>query len=117
MPVTAAVKVPANDASGEARRVLVIEDEAALVATLSYNLRKNGYDVVSATDGVAGLQAARRERPDIIVLDLMLPKMDGLEVCRRVRGESDVPILMLTAKGEELDRVVGLEMGADDYIA
>ena len=117
MPVTAPDKPPSGTpAATEARRVLLIEDEAALVATLSYNLRKNGYDVVSATDGVAGLQAARRERPDVIVLDLMLPKMDGLEVCRRVRGESDVPILMLTAKGEELDRVVGLEMGADDYL-
>jgi DNA-binding response OmpR family regulator len=117
MPVTAADKpTPGDRTATEGRRVLVIEDEAALVATLSYNLRKNGYDVVSATDGVAGLQAARRERPDVIVLDLMLPKMDGLEVCRRLRGESNVPILMLTAKGEELDRVVGLEMGADDYL-
>ncbi len=103
-------------AATDARTVLVIEDEAALVATLSYNLRKNGFNVVSAGDGVAGLQAARREHPDVVVLDLMLPKMDGLEVCRRLRAESDVPILMLTAKGEELDRVVGLEMGADDYL-
>ena len=106
-------------AGGTARaaaKVLVVEDEPSLVATLSYNLRKNGFEVVSATDGAAGLQAARRDRPDVIVLDLMLPKMDGLEVCRRIRGDSDVPILMLTAKGEELDRVVGLEMGADDYL-
>jgi DNA-binding response OmpR family regulator len=99
-----------------ARTVLVVEDEASLASTLSYNLRKNGFNVVSATDGVEGLQAARRDRPDMIVLDLMLPKMDGLEVCRRIRAESDVPILMLTAKSEELDRVVGLEMGADDYL-
>lgn len=101
---------------GAGAKVLVVEDEPSLVATLSYNLRKNGFDVVSATDGAAGLQAARRDRPDVVVLDLMLPKMDGLEVCRRIRGDSDVPILMLTAKGEELDRVVGLEMGADDYL-
>ena len=117
MPLTAPERPRVDEPSPtEGRRVLVIEDESALVATLSYNLRKNGYEVISETDGVAGLQAARRERPDLIVLDLMLPKMDGLEVCRRLRGESTVPILMLTAKGEELDRVVGLEMGADDYL-
>ncbi|MHB8378169.1 MAG: response regulator [Dehalococcoidia bacterium] len=108
---------PANrDLPRTTAKVLVVEDEPSLVATLSYNLRKNGFDVVSATDGVAGLQAARSERPDVVVLDLMLPRMDGLEVCRRIRGGSNVPILMLTAKVEELDRVVGLEMGADDYL-
>jgi len=94
----------------------VIEDEPALVSAISYNLRRSGYDVTSATDGVAGLQAARRERPDLVVLDLMLPSMDGLEVCRRLRAESAVPILMLTAKAEEADRVAGLELGADDYV-
>ncbi len=99
-----------------AKTILVVEDEASLASTLSYNLRKNGFNVVSAADGLEGLQVARRDRPDAIVLDLMLPKMDGLEVCRRVRAESDVPILMLTAKSEELDKVVGLEMGADDYL-
>jgi DNA-binding response OmpR family regulator len=98
------------------KTVLVVEDEVSLASTLSYNLRKNGFNVLSAVDGIEGLQTARRESPDVIVLDLMLPRMDGLEVCRRVRAESDVPILMLTAKGEELDRVVGLEMGADDYL-
>ncbi len=98
------------------KTVLVVEDEPSLVATLSYNLRKNGFNVMSSLDGVDGLQAARRARPDIVVLDLMLPKMDGLEVCRRLRAESDVPILMLTAKTEEFDKVVGLEMGADDYL-
>jgi len=98
------------------KTVLIVEDEASLVSTLSYNFRKNGFNVISAADGVEGLRAARRDQPDVIVLDLMLPKMDGLEVCRRLRTESDVPILMLTAKGEELDRVVGLEIGADDYL-
>jgi DNA-binding response OmpR family regulator len=107
---------PAAPSPTSAKTVLVIEDEASLASTLSYNLRKNGFNVSSAADGVEGLQAARRDRPDVIVLDLMLPRMDGLEVCRRIRAESDVPILMLTAKGEELDRVVGLEMGADDYL-
>ncbi len=99
-----------------ARTVLVVEDEPSLASTLSYNLRKNGFNVMSESDGVAGLQAARRGHPDVIVLDLMLPKMDGLEVCRRLRTESDVPILMLTAKSEEMDKVVGLEVGADDYL-
>ena len=103
-------------ASASGVTVLVVEDEASLASTLSYNFRKNGFTVLSAVDGLEGLQAARRERPDIIVLDLMLPKMDGLEVCRRLRADSDVPILMLTAKGEELDRIVGLEIGADDYL-
>ena len=105
---------PAEHPTG--KTVLVVEDEAALVSALSYNLRKEGFNVVTAGDGVAGLQAARRDRPDLVVLDLMLPKMDGLEVCRRLRAESDVPVLMLTAKGEEVDRVVGLEVGADDYL-
>lgn len=99
-----------------ARTVLVVEDEPSLASTLSYNLRKNGFNVMSESDGLAGLQAARRDHPDVIVLDLMLPKMDGLEVCRRLRTESNVPILMLTAKGEEMDKVVGLEVGADDYL-
>lgn len=99
-----------------ARTVLVVEDEASLASTLSYNLRKNGFNVVSAADGLEGLHAARRERPDVVILDLMLPKMDGLEVCRKIRADSDVPILMLTAKSEELDKIVGLEMGADDYL-
>jgi DNA-binding response OmpR family regulator len=103
-------------AAAGAKTVLVVEDEASLASTLSYNFRKNGYNVVTAADGLAGLQAARREQPDVIVLDLMLPRMDGLEVCRRLRADSDVPILMLTAKSEETDRVVGLELGADDYL-
>ena len=98
------------------RLVLLVEDEASLVASVSYFLRKDGFRVVAASDGLAGLQAARSERPDVIVLDLMLPAMDGLEVCRRVRAESSVPILMLTARTEETDRVVGLELGADDYM-
>ena len=98
------------------RLVLLIEDEESLVSSLSYYLRKNGFSVISATTGTAGLQAARADHPDVIVLDLMLPGMDGLEVCRRVRSESDVPIIMLTARTEELDRVVGLEVGADDYL-
>jgi two-component system alkaline phosphatase synthesis response regulator PhoP len=107
---------PATGHIAAAKTVLVIEDEESLVSTLSYNFRKQGFNVVTAADGYEGLLAARRDRPDVVLLDVMLPRMDGLEVCRRLRGESDVPILMLTAKGEELDRVVGLELGADDYL-
>ena len=99
-----------------AQTVLVVEDEASLSSALSYNLRKNGFNVLQAADGIEGLQAARSARPDVIVLDLMLPRMDGMDVCRRLRAESDVPIIMLTAKSEEMDRVVGLEIGADDYL-
>jgi DNA-binding response OmpR family regulator len=110
------VALESSEAARAAKTILVVEDESSLASTLSYNFRKNGFNVVSAADGVEGLRTARRDNPDVIVLDLMLPKMDGLEVCRRLRAESDVPILMLTAKGEELDRVVGLEVGADDYL-
>jgi DNA-binding response OmpR family regulator len=99
-----------------ASTVLVVEDEPSLASTLSYNLRKDGHNVLTAVDGAEGLRAARAEEPDVIVLDLMLPKIDGLEVCRRLRADSDVPILMLTARGEEMDRVLGLEIGADDYL-
>jgi len=109
-------ELPPQPPISGSRTVLVVEDEASLAASLSYNFRKNGFSVIAAGDGIQALQAARRDQPDVIVLDLMLPKMDGIEVCRRIRAESDVPILMLTAKGEELDRVVGLEMGADDYL-
>jgi len=98
------------------KTVLVVEDEASLASTLSYNFRKNGFHVMQAADGVEGLQAARTGKPDVIVLDLMLPRMDGIEVTRRLRADSDVPIIMLTAKSEEFDKVVGLEIGADDYL-
>jgi DNA-binding response OmpR family regulator len=99
-----------------ARTVLVVDDEQTLVATLKYNLEREGYRVVTATDGENAVTVARTERPDLLVLDLMLPVMDGLEVCRILRREMSVPILMLTAKGEEVDKVVGLELGADDYV-
>ncbi len=97
-------------------KVLVVEDEPTLVETLAYNLNRQGYTVVTATDGHAALAVARREQPDLIVLDLMLPGLDGFEVCRILRQEMNVPILMLTARTDEVDRVVGLEMGADDYL-
>jgi DNA-binding response OmpR family regulator len=97
-------------------KILVVEDDPTLLDTLEYNLTRQQYQVYTATDGVAALDVARQERPDLIVLDLMLPGLDGLEVCRILRQEMTVPILMLTARGEEVDKVVGLEVGADDYI-
>jgi len=97
-------------------KVLVVEDEPTLVETLSYNLARQGYAVVTAMDGRSALELARRELPDIILLDVMLPELDGIEVCRILRQEMAVPIIMLTARDEEIDKVVGLEVGADDYI-
>ena len=96
--------------------VLLVEDETNLADAVRLNLEREGFDVRMAKDGVGGLAEARREAPDIIVLDIMLPDLNGLEVCRALRRESDVPILMLTALGEEVDKVVGLELGADDYV-
>jgi two-component system response regulator RegX3 len=97
-------------------RVLVIDDEAAIRDAVEYALRTEGFDVESADDGEAGLRAALEAPYDVVVLDLMLPRMSGTEVCRRLRAGSAVPIIMLTAKGGELDRVLGLEIGADDYV-
>src|SRR5512136_819352 len=97
-------------------KVLVVEDDRTLLEVLQYNLRQQGYDVLTAADGAAGLDAARSSKPDLIILDVMLPKIDGYEVCRILRREMTVPIIMLTAKIEETDRVVGLEVGADDYV-
>lgn len=96
--------------------ILIVEDEQSLRETLAYNLKREGYDVLVAADGLVGLKLARSEKPDLLVLDIMLPGMDGLEVCRVLRQEMNVPILMLTARTEEIDRVVGLEVGADDYV-
>ncbi len=96
--------------------VLVVEDEENLLEALRYNLEREGYAVRTAIDGEQALLAARENRPEMVILDVMLPKLDGFEVCRILRRESDVPILMLTARGEEIDRVVGLELGADDYV-
>jgi DNA-binding response OmpR family regulator len=101
------------------RKILVVDDEPVLVETMAYNLEQAGYLVITAADGSTALEAARREPPDLIILDIMLPEMDGLEVCRQLRRESNTamtPIMMLTAKGDEIDKVVGLEVGADDYV-
>ncbi|MGZ5349608.1 MAG: response regulator [Actinomycetota bacterium] len=99
-----------------AARVLIVEDEPSLADSLRYNLDREGYDVTVATDGRAAIEAFRRERPSIVILDLMLPEISGLDVCRTIRDESDVPIIMVTAKDSEADKVTGLELGADDYV-
>jgi two-component system response regulator ResD len=98
-------------------RVLVVDDEAIVRDVLTRYLEKEGFRVDAAEDGEVALELAARSRPDIVVLDLMLPKVDGFEVFRRLRGLGDVPVVMLTAKGEEVDRVIGLELGADDYVS
>ncbi len=102
-------------ARGQAR-ILLVDDEQAVQTLLTYPLRKEGYEVVGALDGHAAFDRFSEQRFDLVVLDIMLPKLDGIEVCRRLRTRSKVPIIMLTAKGDEIDKVAGLEMGADDYI-
>ena len=97
-------------------KILVVEDEPSLQETLVYNLEKQGYTVEAVGDGRSALEAARLRTPDLIVLDIMLPELDGFEVCKILRKEMTVPILMLTARDDEIDRVVGLELGADDYL-
>jgi two-component system response regulator VicR len=97
-------------------RILIVDDEPPIVEVLAYNLKRENYQVVVARDGEEALAQARREQPDLVILDLMLPKLDGIEVCKALRRERDVPIIMLTARDGEIDRVVGLELGADDYV-
>jgi DNA-binding response OmpR family regulator len=106
-------KEPVTDRSA---RILLVDDEQSIQTLLSYPLRKEGYDVVQATDGRQALDRFEEQPFDLVVLDLMLPRIDGLEICRRLRSRSSVPIIMLTAKSDEIDKVVGLELGADDYI-
>jgi len=96
--------------------VLIVEDEAKIARWVETYFREAGFRTLVATDGTSGLAMARRERPDLVVLDLMLPGMDGLDVCRALRRKDDVPIIMLTARAEEADRLVGLALGADDYV-
>ncbi len=98
------------------KKILVIDDEPKIVEICQDYLKAAGFEVVTANNGLTGLAAARREKPDLIVLDLMMPGMDGLDVCRALRREGDIPIIMLTARVEESDKLVGLELGADDYI-
>ena len=98
------------------KTILIVDDEKPIVDILVYNLEKEGYKTLEANDGVAAVEIATNQKPDLILLDIMLPKMDGLTVCKKIRSSLNVPILMLTAKDEEIDKILGLEMGADDYI-
>jgi DNA-binding response OmpR family regulator len=97
--------------------ILLVDDEPLITDSLSYSLRREGFEVKAVTDGSSAIKAIEEDQPDLIVLDLMLPDISGLEVCRRLRTSSTTPVIMLTARGEEIDRVLGLEVGADDYLA
>lgn len=100
------------------KKILIIEDEANIRELVTYNLKANGYETLEAEDGITGITLAYKEKPDLILLDIMLPGKDGYEICRELRSEDiNIPIIMLTAKSEEVDKVLGLEFGADDYIA
>ena len=100
----------------EIKKVLVVDDEQAIIDVLVYNLKKEGYETLEANDGLTAVNIALEEKPDLMLLDIMLPKLDGLSVCKRVKNQLNIPILMLTAKDAEIDKIVGLELGADDYI-
>jgi two-component system response regulator RegX3 len=106
----------AADASTAVGPILVVEDEEALVGAICYQLQREGFDAVSAVDGLRGLDLFRERAPSLVILDLMLPHINGLDLCRIIRGESEVPIIILTAKDAEADKVAGLEIGADDYV-
>ena len=100
----------------EMKKVLVVDDEQSIIDVLVYNLKKEGYETIEATDGITAVNIALEQKPDLMLLDIMLPKLDGLSVCKRVKNHLNIPILMLTAKDAEIDKIVGLELGADDYI-
>ena len=98
------------------KTILIVDDEQPIREILVYNLKKEGYNTIEASDGITALNIALEQHPDLILLDIMLPKMDGLSVCKRIKNSYNVPILMLTAKDSEIDKILGLELGADDYI-
>ena len=100
----------------DAKTILIVDDEQPIVDILVYNLRKEGYNTIEASDGLTAVDMALKQKPDLILLDIMLPKLDGLSVCKRIKNSLNVPILMLTAKDGEIDKILGLELGADDYI-
>ena len=105
-----------NELSKEKKTILIVDDEKPIVDILVYNLQKEGYKTLEANDGLAAVDIALDKKPDLILLDIMLPKLDGLAACKRIRNFLNVPILMLTAKDEEIDKILGLELGADDYV-
>lgn len=98
------------------RKILIVDDEKNIVDIIAFNLKKDGYQVIKAADGEEGVKMALEENPDLILLDIMMPKMDGYEACKKIREKKNTPIIMLTARAEELDKVLGLELGADDYV-
>ena len=98
------------------RKILIVDDEKNIVEIIAFNLKKEGYQVIKAADGEEGVKMAMEENPDLILLDIMTPKMDGYEACKKIREKKNTPIIMLTARAEELDKVLGLELGADDYV-
>ena len=104
------------DLEKDKKTILVVDDEKSIVDILVYNLQKEGYNTLEASDGITAVDMALSEKPDLMLLDIMLPKLDGLSVCKRVKNSLNIPILMLTAKDEEIDKILGLELGADDYI-
>ncbi len=100
-----------------AKKILIVDDEPLIVDSLTYSLRREGFDVMGVGDGQQALEAVENYQPDLIVLDILLPGINGMEVCKQIRAKSTIPVIMLTARGEELDRILGLEVGADDYLA
>lgn len=98
------------------RKILIVDDEKNIADIIAFNLKKEGYQVIKAADGEEGVKMAMEENPDLILLDIMMPKMDGYEACKKIREKKNTPIIMLTARAEELDKVLGLELGADDYV-
>ena len=100
----------------EQKTILVVDDEQPIRDMLEFNLKKEGYNIIQANDGVAAVEIALEQKPNLILLDIMLPKLDGLSVCKRIKNSLNIPIIMLTAKDEEIDKILGLELGADDYI-
>jgi DNA-binding response OmpR family regulator len=105
-----------KNSGSDQKSILIVEDDETLLQTLAYNLEKEGYVVIMAGDGATGLELARDRQPDLVILDVMLPELDGLSVCRILRREMDVPIIMLTARSSEVDKIIGLDSGADDYV-
>ena len=100
----------------EEKTILIVDDEQAIIDVLMYNLKKEGYHIIEATDGVMALNMALEQKPDLMILDIMLPRMDGMSVCKRIKNVMNIPIIMLTAKDGEIDKILGLELGADDYM-
>ena len=100
----------------QVKTILIVDDEPSIRDLLRYNLEKEGYQIIEASDGISGVNVALEQKPDLMLLDIMLPKLDGLSVCKRVKNSLNIPIIMLTAKAEEIDTILGLELGADDYI-